>query len=102
MDSSINADRRREFCSHARQSVGRHVHSPTLWRAWLLLGSAISCHPAIWAIADWHERECYDLVGVHFTDHPNLKRILCPEDWEGHPLRKDYDMPLEYHGVRGK
>ena len=57
---------------------------------------------SIWAIADWHERECYDLVGVNFTDHPNLRRILCPEDWEGHPLRKDYDMPLEYHGVRGK
>ncbi len=56
----------------------------------------------IWAIADWHERECYDLVGVNFTGHPNLRRILCPEDWEGHPLRKDYDMPLEYHGVRGK
>ena len=57
---------------------------------------------SIWAIADWHERECYDLVGVNFTDHPNLRRILCPEDWEGHPLRKDYEMPLEYHGVRGK
>ena len=44
----------------------------------------------VWRGADWHERECYDLVGVHFTDHPNLKRILCPEDWEGHPLRKDF------------
>lgn len=57
---------------------------------------------AVWGIADWHERECYDLCGVHFTDHPNLRRILCPEDWEGHALRKDYDMPLEYHGIRGK
>lgn len=56
----------------------------------------------VWRTADWHERECYDLLGVRFTDHPNLRRILCPEDWEGHPLRKDYEMPLEYHGIRGR
>ena len=56
----------------------------------------------IWAIADWHEREAYDLVGIHFAGHPNLRRILCPEDWVGHPLRKDYEFPLEYHGIRGK
>ncbi len=57
---------------------------------------------SVWGIADWHEREAYDLVGIHFLDHPNLRRILCPEDWEGHALRKDYDFPLEYHGVRGR
>jgi NADH-quinone oxidoreductase subunit C len=57
---------------------------------------------SIWATADWHEREVYDLSGVRFTGHPNLVRILCPEDWVGHPLRKDYEMPLEYHGIRGK
>lgn len=57
---------------------------------------------SVWDIANWHEREAYDLVGVEFLDHPNLKRILCPEDWEGHPLRKDYEFPLEYHGIRGK
>jgi NADH-quinone oxidoreductase subunit C len=56
----------------------------------------------IWRTADWHERECYDLGGVNFTGHPNLKRILCPDDWEGYPLRKDYVMPLEYHGIRGR
>jgi NADH-quinone oxidoreductase subunit C len=57
---------------------------------------------SLWAIADWHERECYDLVGVEFLGHPNLTRILCPPDWVGHPLRKDYEMPLEYQGIRGK
>ena len=46
--------------------------------------------------------KCYDLSGVQFTGHPNLRRILCPEDWVGHPLRKDYEMPLEYHGIRGR
>jgi NADH-quinone oxidoreductase subunit C len=56
----------------------------------------------VWSTADWHEREVYDLSGVMFTGHPALRRILCPEDWVGHPLRKDYEMPLEYHGIRGR
>ena len=54
----------------------------------------------IWRTADWHERETYDLCGVWFTGHPELTRILLSEDWEGYPLRKDYEFPLEYHGIR--
>ena len=57
---------------------------------------------SIWRTADWHEREVYDLSGVNFVGHPDLCRILCPEDWVGHPLRRDYEMPLEYHGIRGR
>ena len=56
----------------------------------------------LWRTADWHEREAYDLSGVWFSGHPDLRRILCPEDWVGYPLRKDYEMPLEYHGIRGR
>lgn len=54
----------------------------------------------VWATADWQEREVYDLVGVLFTGHPGLTRILLNDDWVGHPLRKDYEFPLEYHGIR--
>jgi len=57
---------------------------------------------SLWRSADWHEREVYDLSGVWFTGHPDLKRILLADDWVGHPLRKDYEFPLEYHGIRGR
>ncbi|MEM0130241.1 MAG: NADH-quinone oxidoreductase subunit C, partial [Thermoplasmatales archaeon] len=47
---------------------------------------------SLWKGADWHERETWDLVGIKFKNHPNLKRILLAEGWVGHPLRKDYPM----------
>jgi len=54
----------------------------------------------IWRTADWHEREAYDLLGINFIGHHNLIRILCPYDWEGHSLRKDYTAPEFYKGMK--
>jgi NADH-quinone oxidoreductase subunit C len=65
----------------------------------------ISSVVPIWAGANWHERECHDMFGITFTGHPDMRRILLPEDWEGYPLRKDYPLngPVfedDWHGFK--
>ena len=61
-------------------------------QVWVDDGEPVPSVISIWPTADWHEREAWDLMGIPFEGHPNLKRILLDDDWSGHPLRKDYPI----------
>lgn len=87
-------------------SVVYHLHSIFLKHKVALKTSASSDNPEIesvtnvWAAANWHEREAYDMFGIKFLNHPDLTRILMPYDWEGYPLRKNYENPEFYEGMK--
>jgi NADH-quinone oxidoreductase subunit C len=70
-------------------------------QTWLDEGEPVQSVVEVWPSADWHEREAWDLMGVPIVGHPNLRRILMEDDWEGHPLRKDYPIggePVRFSG----
>jgi NADH-quinone oxidoreductase subunit C len=89
-------------------SVYYHLHSVSLKHKITLKVSTPRENPQvesvenIWKSADWHEREAYDLIGIIFLNHPDLRRIMMPYDWEegSHPLRKDYKNPEFYQGMK--
>lgn len=94
-----------------RTAVVYWLHNPTHFeRVRVILfverDEAVPSVTHLWEGADWYERELFDLFGVNFEGHPDLKRILMPDDWKGHPLRRDYPLteePVEFkHGVRPK
>jgi NADH:ubiquinone oxidoreductase subunit C len=70
-------------------------------QVWIDDGDAVPTVVSVWPTADWHEREGWDMFGIEFDGHPNLQRLLMPEDWEGYPLRKDYPIggePVRFSG----
>ncbi len=77
----------------------RHRHTAVLKVKLPRDNPSVTTLEGLWKSANWMEREIFDLVGVTFEGHSDLRRILMPEDWPGHPLRKDFVEPLEYHGI---
>jgi NADH-quinone oxidoreductase subunit C len=85
------------FGDHPRFEVVYHLYSLQYkWRIRLKVhveeGEAVPSVTNVWGAADWHEREVFDMFGIRFEGHPDLRRILMPEEWEGCPLRKDYPV----------
>jgi NADH-quinone oxidoreductase subunit C len=92
--------------TQGRLGVVYHLHSRK-WNHKIVLKAEVSADQphvqsveSIWKTANWYERDAFDMYGVLFDGHPDLRRILMPDDWEGYPLRKDYQVPEFYNGMK--
>ncbi|VAX26275.1 NADH-ubiquinone oxidoreductase chain C [hydrothermal vent metagenome] len=87
-------------------SVYYHLHSTTIDHKVMIRVIVDKDKPEVesvdpvWKASTWHEREAYDMYGIIFLNHPDLRRILLPDDWDGYPLRKDYENPEYYDGMK--
>tara|TARA_B100001250_G_scaffold47625_1_gene37278 strand:+ start:1683 stop:2522 length:840 start_codon:yes stop_codon:yes gene_type:complete len=77
----------------------KHLHSTEIRIKVNIENPDIPSVEKVWRVADWFERETYDMFGINFTGHRDLRRILLPDDWQGWPLRKDYEEQETYHGI---
>ena len=77
----------------------RHNHMHVLKVMLPRDGAVVPSVEKVWGVANWHEREAFDMFGIGFSGHSDLRRILLPDDWEGHPLRKDWVDPEFYNGM---
>ena len=77
----------------------KHLHSTEIRIKVNIENPDIPSVEKVWRVADWFERETYDMYGINFTGHRDLRRILLPDDWQGWPLRKDYEEQETYHGI---
>ena len=77
-----------------------HEHAITIVVVLDRLEAQLPSLTSIWKAADWHEREVFDMFGIIFNNHPDLRRILMPADWKGFPLRKDYKPQEYYHDIK--
>jgi NADH-quinone oxidoreductase subunit C len=80
----------------------RHLHTFALKVQLPRENPALPSVESVWGVANWHEREVWDMFGILFTGHSDMRRILLPDDWEGYPLRKDWQDPEYYNGLHVK
>jgi NADH-quinone oxidoreductase subunit C len=92
--------------TQGRLGVVYHLHSMK-WNHKIVLKVEVTVDQphvhsveSVWKTANWHEREAFDMYGLLFDGHSDLRRILMPDDWEGYPLRKDYQVPEFYNGMK--
>ncbi len=98
LSSLDNADGTLSIVYHVEST--RLGHQIALKATFSAEDASVPSVTSVWAHANWHEREAWDMMGIHFEGHPDLRRMLLDEDYPGHPLRKDFKEPDFYHGMK--